>query len=245
LRRFLIAVQFLTIIPVPYRFRATDEDLGRSMACFPLVGLLLGGILHGLSQAIVLIFPERIADLGCVVALVLLTGGLHLDGLADTTDAFFSRDGRQRMLEIMRESEIGPMGAAAIVFALLLKLELLSGLSHQIKRTTLILMPVVARWSVVFQAAMLPYARASQGLGAAFTRYAGSREAFLSTLFTLLIVLGLRQLRGLWSMAFALLVSLLFAQYTRQKTGGATGDTMGAGIEIAEIAALAAGYINL
>ncbi len=223
----------------------TDEDLARSMACFPLVGLLLGAILYGLSRAIVLVFPERIADLGCLLALVLLTGGLHLDGLADTTDAFFSREDRQRMLEIMRESQIGPMGAVAIVFALLLKFELLSGLSPQVKGPALILMPVIARWTVVFQAAMLPYARASQGLGTAFNRYVGIREAFLSTIFTLLIVLGLRQLRGLWSMALVLLLSLLFIQYTRRKIAGATGDTMGAGIEIAEIATLAAAYINL
>ena len=168
-----------------------------------------------------------------------------MDGLADTVDAFFSREDRQRMLEIMRESQIGPMGAVAIVFALLLKFELLSGLSPQVKGVALILMPVIGRWAVVFQAAMLPYARASQGLGTAFNRYVGIREVFLSTIFTLLIVLGLRQLRGLWSMALVLLLSLLFIQYTRQKIGGATGDTMGADIEIAEIATLAAAYINL
>ena len=223
----------------------TDEDLGQSMAYFPSVGLLLGVILYGLSRAIVLVFPERIADLGCVLALVLLTGGLHLDGLADTADAFFSREDRRRMLEIMRESQIGPMGAAVIVFALLLKFELLSGLSPQVKGPTLILMPVIGRWAVVFQAAMLPYARASQGLGTAFNRYVGIREVFLSTIFTLFIVLGLRQLRGLWSMALVLLLSLLFIQYTRRKIGGTTGDTMGAGIEIAEIATLAVAYINL
>ncbi|MCK4417495.1 MAG: adenosylcobinamide-GDP ribazoletransferase, partial [Candidatus Latescibacteria bacterium] len=194
MRHFFIAIQFLTVIPVPRRLRMTDEDLGRSMAYFPLVGLLLGGILYGLSRAIVLVFPERIADLGCVLALVLLTGGLHLDGLADTADAFFSREDRRRMLEIMRESQIGPMGAAVIVFALLLKFELLSGLSPQVKGPTLILMPVIGRWAVVFQAAMLPYARASQGLGTAFNRYVGIREVLLSTLFTLLFVLGLRQL---------------------------------------------------
>ena len=238
MRRFLIAVQFLTIIPVPYRFRATDEDLGKSMVYFPLVGLLLGGILYGFNQAVGLIFPDRIANLGCVLTLVLLTGGLHLDGLADTADAFFSRKNRQRMLDIMRESQIGAMGAMAIVFDLLLKFEILSSLSPQLKKTALILMPVIGRWAVIFQAVMLPYARTSQGLGTVFNKHVKTKTVLLSTLFTLPAVLWFRRLNGLYTMVLVLMVTLFFIWYTRRKIGGATGDTMGAAIEIAEVATI-------
>ena len=115
MRLFFTAFQFLTIIPLPFRLKYQDGDMGRSMRWFPLVGLLLGLILAGFHYCFLLIFPEQIAALLLVAILALVTGALHLDGLADVFDGFGARGGQERFLEVMKDS--GPAQLALSLFS--------------------------------------------------------------------------------------------------------------------------------
>jgi len=208
------------------------------MAYFPIVGLAIGGLLCGLHYGLIRVAPERISALLCVVGWVFVTGGMHLDGLADTADAFLSWRDRPGMLAIMKDSRIGVMGAIALILVLLGKMELLSDLEGRLKDMALVLVPMVARWGIVLQAVLLSYARPEGGLGGAFLEHAGTREGILATVFTLGAAFGLMRITGLVFVLYGGIVALLFAAYVRSRLGGATGDTLGAGIEVGEVMGL-------
>lgn len=111
---FLAALRFLTILPIPGRRGHAPDDLRRSLWSFPLVGLLLGGMTGGIFWAVGPYLPPPIAAVLAVLVLLSWSGGLHLDGVADCGDAFFSSRSRERMLEIMRDSRIGAMGVIGL-----------------------------------------------------------------------------------------------------------------------------------
>ena len=238
MRRLLLSFQFMTTIPIPWNLRAEAEDMGRCMTYFPIVGLVIGGLLCGLHYGLIRIVPERVSALLCVVGWVSVTGGIHLDGLADAADAFLSWRDRTGMLAIMKDSRIGVMGAIALILVLLGKVELLADLNGGSKYMALVLIPMVARWGIVLQAALLPYARPEGGLGGAFIEHAGAREGILATVFTLGAAFALMRITGLLFVLWGGMVALLFAAYVRRRLGGATGDTLGAGIEVAEVMGL-------
>jgi adenosylcobinamide-GDP ribazoletransferase len=238
MKRLLLAFQFMTVLPIPWNLRAEVEDMGRCMAYFPLVGLAIGGLLCGLHYGLIHVVPEGISAFLCVVGWVLVTGGMHLDGLADSADAFLSWRDRTGMLAIMKDSRIGVMGAVALILMLLGKVELLTDLNAGSKGFALLLIPMVARWGIVLQATLLPYARAEGGLGGAFIDQAGAREAILATVFTLSAAFGLMRIAGLLFVLYGGIVALLFSAYVRSRIRGATGDTLGAGIEVGELTGL-------
>jgi len=128
-KRFLAALRFLTIFPVPGPWGSAEEDLARSVPCFPLVGLLLGCL--GAAMAWVLgrfHVPAMLAALALVVLLLGFSGCLHLDGLSDSADGLFSSRSRDRMLEIMKDSHVGPMGLVAVLVILLAKFSALASM---------------------------------------------------------------------------------------------------------------------
>src|SRR4051812_11951020 len=107
MRRFFVALQFLTIVPIPYPRKWVESDLGRSMAFFPLAGLALGLMLAGLDRLFESFFPREIGDLLLIVLLTAVTGALHLDGLADVCDGVAARGGRERFLSVMKDPHTG------------------------------------------------------------------------------------------------------------------------------------------
>ncbi len=149
MRLFLIALQFLTIIPVPFPLRCEERDLGRSMAFFPLVGLFLGALLVGADFVLTLRLPRPVVDLLLITLLSAVTGALHLDGLADVCDGLAARGGRERFLAVMKDSRIGAVGVVGLVLALLLKYEALLHIPLDFKREALLFFPLVARFSQV------------------------------------------------------------------------------------------------
>ncbi|HID95207.1 MAG TPA: adenosylcobinamide-GDP ribazoletransferase [Candidatus Latescibacteria bacterium] len=238
MKGFLLALQFLSIIPIRPKFDGSKKDLARSMVYFPLVGLLFGAVLFGIDLALRDVLPGRLASLCLIFTLILVTGGLHLDGFADTVDALSSRKGKGEMLAIMRDSRIGTIGALGLVCLLLLKLELLSNVPTGIRSPVLLLMPTMGRWSMVIEASLSPYARPSNGLGKPFTEHIGLRELVLTSLITLSIGLLVWQLMGFLLTAFVSITALLLVRYIRSKFGGATGDTLGAVNEAVEVLVL-------
>jgi adenosylcobinamide-GDP ribazoletransferase len=230
------AFAFLTRLPVGGS-RVREIDLGRSVAAFPAVGLVLGLALTGLSFGLRNFLPPLLVAVFAVALLGALTGGLHLDGFADVFDAVGGgRGDRARMLSIMRDSRIGAHGAAALVLLLMTKVLAAGQAVAERDLVALLAFPAIARWTVVPLIVLFPYAR-REGLGRAFSGEAGRPQLAIAGAMTAVIVaaLGLRLL--LPALAATLGVFLL-GLWMRRRLGGLTGDVYGAAIEIAEVIVL-------
>jgi adenosylcobinamide-GDP ribazoletransferase len=243
MRGFFAAIKFLTVLPVPGGWSGNEKTLAKSVPYFPLVGLLIGLIAAAFDYTIGQILPPLPASTLTVIFLIGLTGGLHMDGLADTADGFFSARPRDKMMEIMRDSRTGVMGVLAVVSGLLLKITLLVNISASSRWVLILIMPLAGRAAIVALMTALPYARPEGGLA---TLFAGSRS-WLHVLWAwglLFAVSGwLAQGLGLAAVFLALVITALFVLYNRSKIGGYTGDTLGAVCELAEIAPLLAAVI--
>lgn len=233
MKPLLAAIQFLTIVPVPWTF---DERAQRhAVWYFPLVGLLLGGTLAGLDAVLLSVFPVTVTTVLVLVAALAISGALHLDGLADSADAFFSCRPRDRMLEIMRDSRSGPMGVCAVVIVMLLKYTALACLAGDCRRDVLVLMPIAGRSAMVLTMRVLNYAR-PKGLATPFR--ASAAHAWAATLFLLGVGWAVASMRGVLCAGLSLTTCLLLALYSYRKVGGYTGDTLGATCELVETATL-------
>lgn len=234
----LIALQFLTRLPVSLPGMPTPEQVGRSLLWYPAVGLLLGLLLWGAH----LLLGQTSALLQATIILALwvgLSGGLHLDGLADTADAWAGGFGdRERTLAIMKDPRSGPIAVVVLVLLLLLKFAALFTLLQAGQGIYMLLLPWLGRSLLPLLLATTPYVRAG-GLGQALVDHLPRRQ--------LPGVLGLHLLGILlfgWQGLLALTASLLLLVWLRramlQRLGGTTGDTAGALVELAECAALLA-----
>ncbi len=235
--RFWLALSFLTTLParqVAYQ----SDGLGKAAPWFPLVGLLLGLILAAAHSVALWLFGPALAAVLVVVLWAALTGGLHLDGLADCCDGLLASAPPARRLEIMRDPRVGAFGVTGLVLALLLKVAALSSLP--VAWPYLLLGPVWARWWILL-AARRPAARA-QGLGSTF-REALTPAAILTAALLPLLLLGPAlwwQARSLLGIALAALVCFAVLRLAQARIGGVTGDVLGAVVELTEIALLVA-----
>jgi adenosylcobinamide-GDP ribazoletransferase len=242
IRLFLSAVQFLTRLPVPAgEFRA--DDLPRSLAFFPLVGLLLaaGGLLVRFLLASYV--GNGIIVLAMLLYLMLLTGALHEDALADAADGFGGGWNKEQMLAIMRDSRIGSYGAIAIVFSLLGRFVLLSELPPTKFVAYFAASQVLSRWTPLPLSFFLLPARADSGQG---SRVAG-KVSWLALLFGTLVALGIAALflhtAVLWAGLTAALITLGTGLYYQKRLGGVTGDCLGATVQLTEIGVYLTGVI--
>ncbi len=228
-------VQFLTVIPFPKNFVSGEKDLEKSVAFFPIVGLLIGLIIAAIDYVIAFILPPYPASAITVIALTGISGGLHMDGLADTADGFFSARPRDKILEIMKDSRTGVMGVIAVVFVILLKFSLLISLSLPFRFGIIMLMPLAGRCSLVIMMTALPYVRSEGGLATVFSGGRTSLNVLWGSAF--LIVAGwiAAHAIGLAACIVSLIGAALFSLYCFRKIGGYTGDTLGALCEITEI----------
>ncbi len=233
-KRLFAALSFLTVLPLPARWLGTEEDLGRSLIWFPLVGALIGLFASIIDLGLGMILPPTVVSVITVLILLAASGGLHMDGLADSADGFFSSRSRERMLEIMRDSRSGPMGVMAICALLLLKVTTLATVPAPLRMTTIVLMPLAGRTALTVSLAVLPYARSTGGLAKVF------RPSLRMGLITAVLLTGagwlLQGYPGLLAAGGALLGTLLLAAYSKRKIGGFTGDTLGATCELIELA---------
>ena len=235
MKPLLAAIQFLTVIPFPKSFNGGEKELEKCMPFFPVVGLLIGIIIAAFDHVMGFIFPPLPASVMTVIAMTGISGGLHMDGLADTADGFFSARPRERVLEIMRDSRTGVMGVLAVVFVIVLKVSVLISLFPPFRPGIIVLMPLAGRCSFVVMMTALPYVRREGGLATAF----GVGKSWLNVLWTSAFLLAAGWLAGHWmglAASFsALLMAALFSVYCFRQIGGYTGDTLGAGCEITEI----------
>lgn len=239
---FLLAVQFLTIIPLKIR-NVGDKQLAWSMVYFPVAGLLLGMVLAGINYGLGMLGMNPLSSVMIlVVSLIALTGGIHLDGLADTLDAFLSRKNKEEMLAIMRDSHAGVMGVLGIVSAVLLKIALLFSFRNSLLPLALILSCLVSRWALAYSIFLFPYARKEGKAGVYFSGMT-PKIFTLCTIITLACLLIFSGLSGLIIIIICAAGIYLFGRFSCRKIGGLTGDVLGAINEIAEILVLFSMFI--
>ncbi|WP_434213453.1 adenosylcobinamide-GDP ribazoletransferase [[Pseudomonas] boreopolis] len=234
----LAALGLLTRIPVPARVWQAPGVQARSLPWYPLVGMLLGALLAALAWCLRDASPLLMAAM-LVAAWASLTGGLHLDGLADSADAWVGGLGdRERTLAIMKDPRSGPAGVVALVLVLLLKTAALASLAAS-AWCGLWLAPLLARAALVAAFLALPYVRAG-GMGAGLAAGAARLPCAIAVLATLLAALLAARMQGALAVLAAGVVFALWWRACRKRLGGMTGDTCGALVELVEVAVLVA-----
>jgi adenosylcobinamide-GDP ribazoletransferase len=234
MRHFGIILQFMTRLYLPIDFKSTAEDITKGLRYFTLVGGVIGLILLGVANLLRYSNSSYVFQAMVLVAIwVIVTGGLHLDGVADSADGLLSGRSRERMLEIMKDSHIGSFGVIALIGLLGFKYAVVLELINRWEFMPLLMAPIIGRGYVVLVAAAFPYAR-EEGMGNFFIGKVTQSDLWVNGL-SLLAVLSLGGVKGI---IIALLTASVIWFMTRsiQKTlNGITGDNLGLVIETAEL----------
>lgn len=233
MKRFLLALQFLTIFGLKTKLKITEENLGRSLVYFPIVGLFIGLFLV-LVSGIFGFLPHLVKIALILIVYIIITGALHLDGFTDTCDGFYAGKTKEEILTIMRDPYIGVMGAIGLICLLLFKFTILFCIPEKILVKILITMTVFGRWSQVFSC-YISKDMLQEGTAKYFVEYVNTKIISFATLFTLGLFLMLLKIKGLMSFLICGFVVFLFINFIKKKIGGLTGDTIGATNEVAEI----------
>lgn len=225
----LSALQFLTIIPCPAQHTFNARE---SLPYFPICGLAIGVALVVIEALASLIWPSPVAAMVVVIALAVISGALHLDGLADTADGLYGRRKPDRALTIMKDSRIGAMGLVAVLCCMGLKWVGVANIAAN-ETAWLLIVPAYARASVLFGTKLLPYGRSDGGTGHDFFNSPLTIKDFWS--FGLLVVLSLFASWGFIALnAGFLLIVFGVIEWYRRKINCITGDMLGALIEVTE-----------
>jgi adenosylcobinamide-GDP ribazoletransferase len=228
------AAAFLTIAPIP---ACAGAEPAATAAWFPLVGAAVGAFAGGVRAGTQQFLGRSPATVLALIALVVVTGALHQDGLADTADGLGARGDRGRRLQVMRDSATGVFGALALIGWALLMLTTIASLDSSRAFTALVVACALARWAALAHARATPSARAD-GLGAAFG--VGPIALGLASAVALALAVALcGPALGASAFAAALVVVALSATFVRRTLGGHTGDTLGATVAVTEVAVCA------
>lgn len=244
LRLFLATLQFMTRIPVPERWTQglSLDNYERGIIGFPFIGLIVGGIGGVVFTLLAPWCGVPLAALGYVLALALVTGAFHLDGLADTCDGVFSARKREQMLEIMRDSRLGTNGGLALIFIVVAKVLVVSELALRDAPMLLMLTAasVASRTVIVLLMYRQRYAREGNGLGNIYIGKVTGKQTLVTLAGGAILTLLLGQGAALLGLVISMVVVLLLATYLRRRLGGQTGDTLGAAAEVGELVFLLA-----
>lgn len=237
---FITGFQFLTRIPIKVQTQWTPESFSHSVKFFPIIGgiigLLLSGFLYGAQSLWGIRLPMHLVAVGLILFEIIITGGLHCDGLMDTVDGIFSGKPRERMLEIMKDSRVGAFGAMSFCLLIFVKYSLIIDIDPALLPLSILVMPIVGRTAVVAAITLFPYARA-EGLGKAFYQSGHKYTLYVAGICSALLLIPLGKLviiSGVIGISFALLLS----RYISRRLGGLTGDVYGAIVELTEIVTL-------
>lgn len=233
----LAALQFLTIVPPLVRRPFTPAELGQAICYFPLVGVLVGGVLAGLNKSLTFLFPPEVTAGLLLAVWVILTGALHLDGFLDACDGLFGGSDPETRLRILRDERVGSFAMAGGVLLLLIKFAALSAVPRV--TVALFLAPALGRWGMTLAIVAFPYAR-PEGLGRAMKDYAGWEQVALATGFALLTAWIAGNWLGLAILILAGGVTWGMARFTLSRLPGLTGDIYGAICEVVETVVLLA-----
>ena len=236
------AVRFLSTIPIPgatrlFETQQTKQEMPRLIlgsAYFPLVGLLIALLLSLILTLANLVFPRLVVAALLTVALVLLTGGLHLDGLMDTCDGVFGGGTRERRLEIMRDSRVGSFGVLGGACVLLLKFAIFASMNLHMLLIAFMTMLPCSRWAMVLALRVFPSAR-STGLGITFRQTVTPVRLIVAGSTALIVALIAGHFVGLIVWFVTTCTALILGAWFMDRLGGLTGDTYGAIAEMSEV----------
>jgi adenosylcobinamide-GDP ribazoletransferase len=232
------AAAFLTLLPESPRVAPGGPDVARGAWAFPAVGALLGCVVGAVALTCAEALPPLAAGALGALAGALATGGLHLDGLADSADGLGGRS-PERALEIMRDHSVGAYGSAAISLDLVLRTVLIAALLEGGKAlAALVVAGAVARAAVLVLPLWLPYARKAPGLGAVLSAQPSGRRAAVGIAIAAVFSVAILGLQGLPVLACTALIVFGVGLLARRRLGGVTGDVLGASIELSELATL-------
>lgn len=234
--QFILAAQLLTIVPLPSTStsQVSAADLGRSMRYYPLIGLAMGSVLAATQYFFSRWLPAVPVETMVLVLLVILSGALHMDGLADMCDGFYAGKDKSQILAIMKDSHSGAMAVVGIACLFALKLSFLWSVPLAVLPRALILMPAAGRWAMVLLASSSRYARTEGGTAQGYVDHAGFNEAAIAAITLSLAGWFLLHGMGLIILLGVSIFTLIFRQYVLSKIGGVTGDVLGACGEISE-----------
>ncbi|WP_195941046.1 adenosylcobinamide-GDP ribazoletransferase [Romboutsia sp. 1001713B170131_170501_G6] len=241
MKRFISILQFMTRIPINIDV-GFDDEFHKTITYFPLVGFVLGILLFIIGAVSNILFDPFITSILVTLGSVILTGGLHIDGLGDTFDAIYSYRDKEKMLEIMKDSRLGTNSLLAIVFLILLKIGFIYSLINNNLMWTVIFMPVIGRLGVI----RLTYKTVSpreKGMGNLFIGKATTSMFLTAILYTMALIIIVAKFIFKSSITLPILVSIivvilfnqLFKNHIYKKIDGVTGDILGCSIELGEV----------
>lgn len=233
-----VAIGFLTVLPMPVKGEFKPADMGKAMAFFPVAGAVIGGVLISVDILLSSILPMVVVDFILIAILALITGGLHLDGLADTCDGLYGGKTREDALAIMKDSRIGAIGAVGLIIIVGLKYMALHEVPQPLKYSALLLMPMLSRWSMVLMAGLSDYARLTKGTGKDFVETVTPLVLLTATIFACIAAGVLMGWTGGLVILFTGGVTLIGVVYFKKRLGGVTGDVLGAVNEVNEVMVL-------
>ncbi|XAM35999.1 Adenosylcobinamide-GDP ribazoletransferase [Terrisporobacter petrolearius] len=253
MKKFIGLLQFMTRIPIKADI-GFDEEFYKSIVYFPLVGFVIGLISFIIGSLSIQIFDPFITSIIIVAGEVILTGGLHIDGLGDTFDAIYSNRDKERMLEIMKDSRLGTNSLLAILFLVLIKIGLLNSAINSNLMCLVIFMPMISRLGVIVMLYKTVTPR-KVGMGNVFIGKATKGMFITAILYTVAILVVISKflflsttlniIKLLLSIMIVMLFDYLFKNHIYKKIDGVTGDILGCTIELGELIFLLFSYIAI
>jgi adenosylcobinamide-GDP ribazoletransferase len=238
MKGLLLALQFLTAVPVRISGEITPRLMARSMAWFSVVGLMLGGVLALVDAGLHALFPPVVGAALLLATLVAFTGALHLDGFLDCCDGLLAAKPPEKRLEILRDTRVGAFAVVGAICLLLVKFAALLELGPDHRMAALLAIPALTRAAMVYAARAYPYARSGPGLGQLFREALTWREVIVAAAVAVaaaglaLDVIGLLLALCVW------LMTVVIAWWVQRRIPGLTGDVYGAINELTEVGAL-------
>ncbi|EOD00388.1 adenosylcobinamide-GDP ribazoletransferase [Caldisalinibacter kiritimatiensis] len=230
MKSLLLMLTFFTRLPIKYPFEYKEEDFIKGVNFVSLIGLTIGVLLWIISFSSIYL-KKPITVLLIWLFYLWITGGLHIDGLADSFDGLFSNRDKERILEIMKDSRIGTFGVLAIIFTLIFNLVI----SYYLDYKTFIIMPVIGRSCAVIACSISDYARKERGMGKGFIENCEIKEVFFNLVITGIVALFVfNNYIFILGILLTFIIILLLTNKIKSKIGGMTGDTVGAIIEVSQ-----------
>jgi adenosylcobinamide-GDP ribazoletransferase len=237
LKSFFTAFSVLTVLPLNRRAGASEKDLARSVLFFPLVGFLIGGVLMVMTQWLLPILSPGVLAAVILLTTIVITGGLHLDGLADLCDGLAAGGSRDRMLSVMKDSHVGAFGVMGLVIVLILKYSLFFEVMTKGRLNSFLMMGLLSRWAMVLGMTFGRYAR-ENGTAKPFIGQVSWQRCIAATAIVIGFSWWVLTGPGLLIVLLVLLSVLVFNQFLKSRVGGWTGDALGALNEVTEVVVL-------
>lgn len=238
MKKFILIIQFMTRIPINLSLEVKREDFADAVRYFPLVGLIIGAIDLFVYIITSKLFHGILPVVFTMISHIIVTGGLHLDGLSDTADGIFSGRSKDKILDIMKDSRVGTFGVLALVTLMLLKFAAIQEISETNIYSALLISPVISRTFATLLMYKRRYARQKEGLGDLFIGKISTLTFSIALALGLIITLAVGRTYGLIVIIVGYIFTILFRSYIEKRLDGITGDILGASVELNEVLVL-------